>query len=166
MLPYTICFIKSENKLLLLNRVKSPNMGMWNGIGGKLEKDETPLDGIKREILEETGIKLLDVIYAGNVTWISKNGNSGMYVFLANLPESFSLQTPKKVEEGILEWKNIDWLLDTNNKGVVSNLKRYLPVILQGKYNYEHKFTYDGSFISNYFYRKLSDCGSDKVIFQ
>ena len=33
---------------------------MWNGIGGKIdETDDTPLDAMNRECLEETGIKLV-----------------------------------------------------------------------------------------------------------
>lgn len=32
--------------------------GCWNGFGGKLEQDETPLECIVRETEEEAGIKL------------------------------------------------------------------------------------------------------------
>ncbi len=49
MYKYTICFIKKGKKILLLNRNKKPNMGMWNGVGGKIEDNETPYEGIIRE---------------------------------------------------------------------------------------------------------------------
>lgn len=37
MLKYTLCLIRNDDQLLLLNRVKKPQMGMWNGVGGKIE---------------------------------------------------------------------------------------------------------------------------------
>ena len=40
-------------------------MGMWNGVGGKIEENETPYEGIIRETFEETGIELSSVTYKG-----------------------------------------------------------------------------------------------------
>ena len=42
-------------------------MGMWNGVGGKIEENETPYEGIIRETFEETGIELSSVTYKGTV---------------------------------------------------------------------------------------------------
>jgi 8-oxo-dGTP diphosphatase len=61
MLKYTICFIKRKDEILLLNRNKKPNMGLWNGVGGKIETGETPFEGIIRETWEETGLLLKEV---------------------------------------------------------------------------------------------------------
>jgi len=69
--PYALIGVKAlvlnEGRLLLLRR--SPEVtrpGEWNLPGGKLEIGEQPIDGIKREVKEETGLevdraKLLDV---------------------------------------------------------------------------------------------------------
>lgn len=54
MLKYTICFIKRADNILLLNREKPGWMGSWNGVGGKIETGETPIECILREIYEET----------------------------------------------------------------------------------------------------------------
>lgn len=67
MYKYTICFIRKGNNILLLNRNKKPTMGMWNGVGGKIEDNETPYEGIIREAFEETGIELQNVTYKGNI---------------------------------------------------------------------------------------------------
>ena len=51
-------FIRSNNKILILKRsekVKSMK-GLWAGISGIIEKDETPLERAKIEIFEEVGI--------------------------------------------------------------------------------------------------------------
>lgn len=72
-------------------------MGMWNGVGGKIEDNETPYEGIIRETFEETGIDLPSVTYKGNVVFKSKDesqGREGMYVFLADLPDGVHMDTP------------------------------------------------------------------------
>jgi 8-oxo-dGTP diphosphatase len=150
MLKYTICFIKRNHEILLLNRNKKPNMGKWNGVGGKIEKFESPYDSIIRESMEETGIKLKEVIHCGNVTWKSNRGESGMYVFIAEIQEEEKIITPIKMNEGILDWKQIEWILSPDNSGVVDNIKIYLPEILNGNYGLEHKFIYENGVMIDY----------------
>lgn len=153
MYKYTICFIRKGDNILLLNRNKKPTMGMWNGVGGKIEDNETPYEGIIREAFEETGIELQNVTYKGNVIFKDKDdtqGNEGMYVFLADLPDGVHMDTPISTDEGILEWKSIDWIVDCDNRGVVSNLQRYLPIVLAEENNLDHIFTYDNRNIINY----------------
>ncbi len=51
-------FIKDDGKLLILKRsskVKTMK-GLWSGISGIIENNETPLERAKIEIFEETGI--------------------------------------------------------------------------------------------------------------
>lgn len=61
-LPYRIaclCDLRDEHgRLLLLRRVKAPNLGLCSPIGGKLdvESGESPAQCARREILEEAGI--------------------------------------------------------------------------------------------------------------
>ena len=149
-LKYTICFIKRGNEILMLNRESSSWMGMWNGVGGKLEKDETPLQCILREVKEETGISLIDVEYKGNVIWgVDESYSGGMYLFIAELPTTYEYPTPIKMEEGILDWKNIDWLLHPENMGV-ANLKYFFPKLLNDPHIYDHKFIYDGNEVKEF----------------
>lgn len=156
MLKFTICFIKRGNELLLLNRLKSPNMGLWNGVGGKIEPSETPMEGIIREIKEETGLSVSNVQEGGVVRWVSEEGQSGMYLFLCEIPAGTDYITPVERDEGILAWKNIDWVLDEQNYGVVDNMKCFLPHLLAGHYDAEHIFTYKENGIVNYDYLELA----------
>lgn len=57
--------LNKKNDMILLGRRKiEPSKGMWDIIGGFLEKDEHPKAGIIREVREETGleIEILDMI--------------------------------------------------------------------------------------------------------
>ncbi|KZD26075.1 MutT/nudix family protein [Bacillus cereus] len=60
------------------------------------------------------------------------------------------MDTPLSTAEGLLEWKEIDWILDCDNRGVVSNLPKYLPIVLAEDNKLEHIFTYDNRNIINY----------------
>ncbi|QIW18167.2 NUDIX hydrolase [Bacillus thuringiensis] len=165
MYKYTICFIRKGNEILLLNRNKKPNMGMWNGVGGKIKENETPYEGIIRETLEETGIELPSVTYKGNVIFKDKDeswDSEGMYVFLADLPDGVHMDTPLSTAEGLLQWKEIDWILNCDNRGVVSNLPKYLPIVLTEENKLEHIFTYDNGNIINYTTSFLTEDDTNK----
>lgn len=138
---YTLGFIYCEEtrQVLLLNRNKLPWMGKWNGVGGKLDQEETAYQCIIRETEEETGLLLPQYEARGVLLWEvthgAKNSNDdnanskteigGLYLFTANISkiELESYTTPKSFPEGILHWKSLDWMLDENNLGIVDNIK-------------------------------------------
>lgn len=131
MLAYTIGYIRQGDSILLLNREKPSWMGMWNGVGGKIDTGEHPLDGIIREIREETGLSDLDVTPTGTITWSSQGGPiGGMYTFVAYLPEAQPYETPHGTREGILDWKTLDWIQHPQNQGVATYIPYCLPRLL------------------------------------
>ncbi|EAC6872630.1 NUDIX hydrolase [Listeria monocytogenes] len=130
MYKYTLCFIQRADEILLLNRQKSPWMGSWNGVGGKIEQGEALLESIKREITEETGISSKDyeIRDIGEMKWFVDGENlGGMHLFLATLPDNYTYPTPRATDEGILDFKKRAWILNPENTGVVNNL----PYIIQ-----------------------------------
>ena len=144
-LKYTLCFIRRGDKILMLNRQKPSWMGMWNGVGGSMEADETPKECILREVWEETGIKLSEVLDCGVVTWEDDGKDfGGMHIFLAEIPEDYDYMTPRGTQEGILDWKRIDWLLDPKNTGVIKNIQRFLPAMLDGEAGVKYHCVYVG----------------------
>ncbi|WP_045515841.1 NUDIX hydrolase [Neobacillus niacini] len=137
MFKYTVCFVKKGNEILMLNREKDPLMGVWNGVGGKIEKGESPDDGARREVWEETDIRVDDYFSKGTVTWETANG---LYVYLYEVDPAFIYETPKKTREGILEWKSIDWILHPENQGIAKLVPQYLPVLLKQEGNYSFHY--------------------------
>ena len=141
MYKYTVCFVKNENNILMLNREKSPIMGVWNGVGGKIEKGETPDEGALREVFEETGIKVERYFSKGTVSWETSNSElDGIYVYLYEVTNHLKLETPNKTREGILDWKSIDWILNPINLGIAEMVSQYLPVLLNKADNYSLKY--------------------------
>lgn len=159
MLKYTVGFIKRGDEILMLNRNKEPGVGRWNGVGGKLELGESPLDCIVREAFEETGIQLNreDVVYTGAVTWKNEYETSGMYAFIAEVAADYEYKTPIGTPEGILCWKHIDWICNTKNLGVIGHVPHFLPVMLSEETLYEHHFSFAKSVSNQYERIALSD---------
>ncbi|WP_053375898.1 NUDIX hydrolase [Paenibacillus sp. FJAT-27812] len=144
MLKYNICFVKRGDEILLLNREKASWMGCWNGIGGKLEPMESPRAAMIREIEEETGIEAYELYFKGLVTWTGEDFDfGGMYAYVAEVPESYDYVTPRKTDEGILDWKKIEWIMNEDNVGIVSNIPRTLPFMLNDAHCYNHHCVYE-----------------------
>lgn len=70
----TLCYLERDGAYLMLHRVKKAqdaNRGKWIGVGGKFLPGESPADCLCREVLEETGLTLLDYAYRGIVEFHS-----------------------------------------------------------------------------------------------
>ncbi len=50
--------VVAGGKVLLIRRGREPMLGIWSLPGGALETGETILDGVVREVLEETGLRV------------------------------------------------------------------------------------------------------------
>jgi 8-oxo-dGTP diphosphatase len=152
---FTLCFIRHQEKYLMLFREKAPNQYRWNGVGGKIEPGEDPTPACLREIVEETGLEVSSISFRGIVTWndVSRNNHGGMYVFVA---ESLTDKVVSS-EEGRLDWKTLDWIY--NDKSVVSNIPMFLPPMLREEdESMVHAFTYsEEEEILNYEVKAIED---------
>ncbi len=52
----TLAYLFRGDKMLLGMKRRSFGVGKWNGYGGKLEEDESPLDAVIREVREECSV--------------------------------------------------------------------------------------------------------------
>lgn len=55
------CILKYKTKIVLIQRSKSPFKFYWDLPGGKNNFSETPIDALKREVFEETGLRIFNV---------------------------------------------------------------------------------------------------------
>ena len=77
----TLCYFYSDEKILLLHRVKKVNdmhEGKFIGLGGKIEANESPRECMFREIDEEAGIKPLDLTLR-SVIYFNEVGNQNLH---------------------------------------------------------------------------------------
>lgn len=102
---YVVGFAFSENlKSILLVKKLRPKWqaGYLNGIGGKIEAGETPLEAMKREASEEAGI---------DVEWIKKGfltgDNFDVHVFYAYTDDIFNYKQKEDEPLGVYGVDNI-----------------------------------------------------------
>lgn len=136
---YTVGFVRciETNQILLLNRQKAPWMGRWNGVGGKLDVNESPYDCIVRETVEETGLELPQYVSRGVLTWeVDGKDAGGAYLFTADVSKEMvaNYKTPKVFcHEGILDWKLFDWIMHKDNTGIVDNIRIIMENMFEAK---------------------------------
>ena len=157
MLKYTLIFILDgpSDTILMLQRAKAPNKGLLNGVGGKIEPDETPYQAAMREVKEEVGNDVDGLAFVGTVTWEGAAGSDGsdsdgMYVYIGHWPGHLHrcMAAGRVTPEGGLDWCPEEWVVSPGNPAVVSNIPRFLPYMLAMRDAdlplMEHHCTYDG----------------------
>jgi ADP-ribose pyrophosphatase YjhB (NUDIX family) len=72
-----------QGRLLLARRAHEPFKGRWDIPGGFLEEGEHPLDGLRRELLEETGLEVEPVDFLG--VWMDRYGGDSTAAATLNL---------------------------------------------------------------------------------
>jgi len=126
-LVYTLCFLTHGDDVLMLLRVKPPNRGLWNGVGGKIDPGEDPTSSVLREVQEETGYVLPAARFCGLLTWGGYEvPRGGLYIFTAPAPAGEPHPTP----EGLLAWKPRRFVFTSGE--VVSNIHHFGPLVLDG----------------------------------
>ena len=76
--PAVAAFIVEDGRTLLGLRAHEPDAGRWDLLGGFLEEGEGPVDGLRRELLEETGLEVEPGQYLG--AYVDSYGDMGTAV--------------------------------------------------------------------------------------
>lgn len=93
-------FDKNKNKVLMCKRAKEPYKGMYNLVGGKIEKENDGLNEAYRELKEETNIGKSDVklIHFMNISYVKWDKELEVYYGILNK----NVELVEEVNE--LEW--------------------------------------------------------------
>ncbi len=101
----TLCYLRQDGKTLMVHRIKKPNdihEGKWNGLGGKFEPGETPEECARREIFEELGLRVKQLVLKGLLTFplFARDEDWYAFVFVAAGFDGKLIELP----EGTLQW--------------------------------------------------------------
>ncbi len=134
----TICHIIRGKKLLLKKATRGISVGKWNAPGGKLEPGEAPEECAKREVFEETGLRVSDLFYHGTLTFVMDGGKT-----LHTRAHVFSTRNAKgrarSSAEGPVRWYPIGKL---PHGQMWEDDDFWVPLVLRS-IRFEARFTYD-----------------------
>ncbi len=106
-----VVFNKNLDKVLFCIRAKEPYKGLYNFVGGKVEKGESNNSAAYRELFEETGISNNDIELEHFMDFNYFKYNNNLQVYYGILKHDVELIE----EKNKLEWVDINkQLLDTN----------------------------------------------------
>jgi ADP-ribose pyrophosphatase YjhB (NUDIX family) len=75
--------VDEQGRVLLARRREEPFVGRWDIPGGFLEEGEHPLDGVRRELREETGLEVEPLDFLG--VWMDRYGGDSTAEATLNL---------------------------------------------------------------------------------
>ena len=103
----TLMFVRQASRVLLIRKKRGHGAGLFNAPGGKLEPDETPLQGAIRETREEVGIEVFHARQLGRFQFVDLSAPQWFgHVFLAG---DFA-GTPEETDEAVPVWFAVDAL--------------------------------------------------------
>lgn len=115
-IPAVLIYAKSTDaRVLMIHRDGGSNpgdyhLGKWNGLGGKLELDESPLEAARRELKEESGLELESGAFLPLGTLLFPNFKAHksedwmVFVFVARVGMAAQGVRLEACAEGSLHW--------------------------------------------------------------
>ena len=140
-IPAVLIYPKYDGKILMLYRNVAGrgdyHEGKWNGLGGKLELDESPLEAACRELREESGLALpvecfrsLGVLQFPNFK-PHKSEDWMVFVFTVEIKDSRNLKGLfQRCAEGELHWVVESEVMELN---LWAGDRFFIPHVLEGK---------------------------------
>lgn len=145
-IPAVLIYVKSaDDRVLMIHRLGGVggqgkpgdyHAGKWNGMGGKLEADESPWQGARRELREETGIDLPEGVlkFLGTLQFPNFKAHKSedwlCFVFTAHVSRKSSEIVLAPCEEGALHWIPSRDILSLN---LWAGDRHFIPYVLDEK---------------------------------
>lgn len=137
-IPAVLVYARMGDRVLMLHRnaerAGDYHSGKWNGLGGKLEPDESPLEAARRELEEESGLRLperafrhLGVLQFPNFK-AHKSEDWLCFVFTAQVTSEQARALLPQGPEGALHWIPEADLLTLN---LWAGDRLFLPFVLE-----------------------------------
>ncbi len=132
-IPYVVGFLFDENRdyVVLIEKNKPDwQKGYLNGVGGKIENNETPIECMIREFKEEAGITVNDwsIFMEAEHRFDNKEEIAKLYFLKAFIPNLDS------VEGQELERVHIVSLQEVRNYTLLSNIKWLIDIALDDRF--------------------------------
>jgi 8-oxo-dGTP diphosphatase len=124
-------------EVLLIHRNRrplDPHFGKYNGLGGKVDRDEDVVTALRREIKEEAGLECERLVLRGTVSWpgFGKDGED-WFGFLFRI-DAWRGTPLEENDEGTLQWIAVERILELP---LWEGDRHFLPLVFERT---EHQF--------------------------
>jgi 8-oxo-dGTP diphosphatase / 2-hydroxy-dATP diphosphatase len=133
----TLCIIHKNGKVLLGMKKRGFGQGRWNGFGGKVHEGETIETAAKREVLEESGIEVLEMEKTGIIEFEFRENPEILEVNIFNC-QKFAREHVE-TEEMKPQWFEIS---EIPFNEMWQDDKYWFPLFLEGK-KFKGRFLFD-----------------------
>jgi 8-oxo-dGTP diphosphatase len=134
----TICHIIHDGRLLLKKANSGISVGKWNGPGGKIERGETPETNVAREVMEETGLRIINPVKHGTIRFYLNGGSRLDFLVYVYSVRRFSGKA-RSSDEGRVRWFDIGKIPYAK---MWDDDRYWLPLLLNGV-RFDARFSYD-----------------------
>ncbi|MGI5870000.1 MAG: NUDIX hydrolase [Kiritimatiellia bacterium] len=154
----TLGFILSPDRqsVLMVHRVfrrDDENLGLYNGIGGKLERGEDVAAGMIREIREETGLVATSLKLRGTLSWADFGPRKQDWLAFVFLVEDWTGEPAATNEEGTLHWVPV---AELDALPMWAGDRLFLPLVFDGDPRLFHGYMrYEGDAPAEWRYTRL-----------
>jgi len=122
LIPAVLVYLEQGSRTLMIHKQQSSSFhqGKWNGLGGKIEGDESPREAALREIKEESGLTLAPLRLQARGVLQFPNFKPGkaedwvVYVFSGSVSDAEAKAVNPVCDEGALNWVETSELLQLN----------------------------------------------------
>ena len=123
---WTVCMVQNGDEVLLLDR-QNDNFKGFIPPGGKVEFPESIVESAIREVKEETGLEVSNLIYKGLYEYVNPVAKD-RYMIFNYLTKDFNGELLEDAPEGKPVWVNIN---EAYNLPMQESIKRRFPLFFE-----------------------------------
>lgn len=133
----TLCMIHQHPRVLLGMKKRGFGAGKWNGFGGHVEKGETIEEAARREVREEAGVEVGEMLKHGIIEFEFQGNLELLEVHIFRTTEFRG--EPVESDEMRPQWYHLD---EIPSLPMWADDKYWLPLLLEEK-KFKAKFWFD-----------------------
>jgi ADP-ribose pyrophosphatase YjhB (NUDIX family) len=135
----TLLFFVKDNQILLAMKKRGFGAGKWNGVGGKIEADETIEQALVRESIEEVSMKPLSWVKVAELDFVQDATTDPWHMYVhAYIAREWEGE-PVESEEMKPQWYSLN---DIPYSNMWDDDQYWLPRVLAGE-KVEGNFVFD-----------------------